>query len=65
MANDFGRYDSFGMENTDSYNKVVEDLYAIQKEYKQELKKDDKDNDRLLKLMNKQLQSGLMLQMFQ
>ena len=31
MANDFGRYGSFGMENTDSYNKVVEDLYAIQK----------------------------------
>lgn len=43
---------------------VVERIYAIEAEYKEELQKPNPDRDKMVKLLNKQLMNGLKLQQY-
>ena len=43
---------------------VVDSIYKINEEYKEELNKPKPDPNKLVKLLNKQLMRGLMLQMY-
>lgn len=43
---------------------IVDNIYKINEEYQQELKKEQPDKDKLYKLLNKQLYQGLLLQQY-
>jgi len=43
---------------------IVDNIYKINEEYQQELKKEQPDKDKLSKLLNKQLYQGLLLQQY-
>lgn len=43
---------------------VVDRIYAIESEYKDEIQKPNPDRDKMVKLLNKQLMEGLKLQQY-